>query len=56
MLQGDGGGPLVCDVGGVWQLAGIISWGVGCGEQDIPGVYAKVGHYNQWVQEMMLTT
>jgi len=54
--KGDGGGPLVCDVGGAWQLAGIVSWGVGCGEKDIPGVYTKVGHYNQWVQEMMLTT
>jgi len=54
--KGDGGGPLVCDVGGVWQLAGIVSWGVGCGERDVPGVYTKVGHYHTWVQEMMLTT
>ena len=40
--KGDGGGPLVCSVGGVWHLAGLVSWGIGCGERDIPGVYVKV--------------
>merc|ERR1712110_1040895 len=54
--KGDGGSPLVCQVGGSWQLAGLVSWGVGCGQSDVPGVYVKVSEYNQWIQEMMLTT
>jgi len=52
--KGDGGSPLVCDIGGSWQIAGVVSWGIGCGQRDVPGVYVRVGHYSQWIQEMML--
>ena len=49
--KGDGGGGLVCDVHGTWYLAGIVSWGVGCGEVDVPGVYAKISEYTPWIQQ-----
>jgi len=38
--QGDSGGPLAIDVGGTLTLAGITSFGDGCG--DVPGVYTEV--------------
>ncbi|XP_006897052.1 PREDICTED: tissue-type plasminogen activator [Elephantulus edwardii] len=48
--KGDSGGPLVCMTDQRMTLVGIISWGIGCGQKDIPGVYTKVTNYLGWIQ------
>nr|KAF6460854.1 plasminogen activator, tissue type [Molossus molossus] len=49
--QGDSGGPLVCMKDNHMTLVGIISWGLGCGQKDVPGVYTKVTNYLNWIQD-----
>ena len=51
--QGDGGGPLVCRGSSKeYILAGVVSWGLGCGERGIPGVYVDVAKYVDWVESI----
>nr|XP_045584606.1 phenoloxidase-activating factor 2-like [Procambarus clarkii] len=48
--KGDGGGPLACEgPDGRYQLAGIVSWGIGCGSSGVPGVYVNVAYYLDWI-------
>ena len=50
--QGDSGGPLIVSDGlGGYKLAGIVSWGNGCGLEGYPGVYARVSHFEKWIEE-----
>ncbi|KXJ84501.1 CLIP domain-containing serine protease B4 [Aedes albopictus] len=52
--QGDSGGGLVAaEKDGYWYQFGVVSWGYGCGTDGVPGVYARVGSFIDWIQKHM---
>ncbi|XP_049290977.1 uncharacterized PE-PGRS family protein PE_PGRS54-like isoform X2 [Anopheles funestus] len=52
--KGDGGSPLVCPIPGTvnqYYQAGMVAWGIGCGEDGIPGVYVNVPMFREWIDD-----
>ncbi len=51
--QGDSGGPLI-ERGFLARndvQVGIVSWGVGCANENFPGVYARISSQYAWIKE-----
>lgn len=64
--QGDSGGSLMCQNSkGAWTLAGVTSWGLGCGrgwrnnsrkkEQGSPGIFTDLSRVLPWIHEHIQT-
>ncbi|KAF0306069.1 Venom protease [Amphibalanus amphitrite] len=51
--RGDSGGPLMALSDGSYQLVGVVSGGLGCGNPEFPGVYTKVAAYRDWIVEQL---
>jgi secreted trypsin-like serine protease len=49
--QGDSGGPLLRRDSGRWVQVGIVSWGVGCGRAQFPGVYTQVSTFGSDISQ-----
>lgn len=53
-LQGDSGGPLeLKGAHSVSKIVGVTSFGMACGFAGLPGVYTRVSHYIEWIENIV---
>jgi secreted trypsin-like serine protease len=51
--QGDSGGFIGAAKDDGFVQLGVVSWGIGCAQPDLFGVYTQVGNFGEWVKKMM---
>ncbi|XP_064547635.1 chymotrypsinogen B [Drosophila montana] len=47
--SGDSGGPMIVNEGSRYTQVGVVSWGIGCGKGQYPGVYTRVTSLLPWI-------
>ncbi|KAH8366419.1 hypothetical protein KR084_004937 [Drosophila pseudotakahashii] len=56
--SGDGGSALFCSIGGensgLFEQAGVVNFGIECGQKDVPGTYTDVAMFRHWIDEQLL--
>lgn len=50
--EGDGGAGLYCiePESGLTRVLGLVSWGVGCGQRGVPGIYTSIPTLHSWIE------
>jgi secreted trypsin-like serine protease len=48
--HGDSGGPLIYSRDERRVLVGIVSWGQGCAQDGLPGVYTRISSFISWIR------
>ena len=38
---------------GTFLQAGIVAWGIGCGQNEVPGGYVNVASYTCWIKHIV---
>ena len=38
-------------ISGLWHVVGLVSWGIGCAQPEVPGVYVNVFNYLDFITE-----
>lgn len=56
VCTGNVGGGLFCQVNNVWELTGVLSFGVACGLVNSPGVYTQVRFFETWINQQLTRT